>query len=381
MPQPCQDNYSTTFSSFNSMMDYHSTLAKNSIWERTEVNRLQVAPLDRNSPLYGDTSAFADCVSEEAIADTANNLGLAIKLNGAYYPVRSTAYKGLLDRAKLGGSSLPKLKRNQLAGMLNSCLKLYPKSSTLVLIRDEKIAATHSGDNRDYSILEIHELIARLKESLELRFPGNTFANGYSDHAITSASWAMPAQRETLLGDYEKMLTAKGKGSLVTKLVPGIQFTSSDTGIASAKVSALLTGDQHPIYIGGMISVEHRWQKKVEDFDKELDQLFAQFGDSLDKLEKLESVELEYPVNAMTRVCKKLSMPKKEALQAIDMFEMTYGGGSATAHDVFMAMQEIPFIMKTGGIPESKLILLGENMSRALVLDWSKYDMAKAVVY
>jgi len=381
MLQPCQDDYNTSFSTLNEMLRYHTHLAKESTWERTEVNNLHVAPLDKDSPLYSDISAFAKGVSEEAIQDTAKNLGLAIKLNGAYYPVRSTAYKGLLDRAKISGSSLPKLGRGKLAGILNSCLKLYPKTSTLVLVRDEKISATHSGDERDYSILEIHELLGNLRAKLDKRFPGNRFESGYSDHALTSASWSMPAQREDLLGSYEKLLAARGKSTLVSKLMPGIQFSTSDTGVASAKVSALLIGDQYPIYVGGMLAVEHRWQKKIEDFDKELDQLFAQFGDSLAKLEKLENVELEYPVNTMTRICKKLSMPKKEALNAIAMFEMAYGGGSATAHDVFMAMQEIPFLLKSQGHPESKLIVLGENMARALSLDWSKFDLAKAVEY
>lgn len=381
MLQPCQDDFSTTFSALNPMILYHDTQAKNSQWERIPVNELRVAPLDKDSPLYSDTSAFAGDVSKAAIEDTASNLGLAVKLNGAYYPVRSTAYKSLLDRAKIGGSSLPKLGRKQLAAMLNSCLKLYPKTSSLVLIRDEKVTATHSGDERDYSILEIPDLLQKLEAKLALRFPDNHFESGYSDHAITCASWSMPTQREELLGSYEKLLASKGKSALISKLMPGIQFSTSDTGVASAKVAALLIGDQYPIYIGGMLAVEHRWQKNVEDFEKELDQLFAQFGDSLAKLEKLEGVELEYPVNAMTRVCKKLSMPKREAISAITMFEMAYGGGSATAHDVFMAMQEIPFLLKSQGCPEAKLIILGENMARALSMDWSKVDLAKAVEY
>lgn len=61
------------------------------------------------------------------------------------------------------------------------------------------------------------------------------------------------------------------------------------------------------------------------------------------------------------------------------MFEMSYGGGTATAHDIYMAMQEIPFLLKSEGYSDAKLIPLGENMARALVLDWSKYDLAKAV--
>jgi hypothetical protein len=81
----------------------------------------------------------------------------------------------------------------------------------------------------------------------------------------------------------------------------------------------------------------------------------------------------------MSRVCRKLALPKKAALEAVAMFEMASGGSVATAHDVYMAMQEILFILKTDGIPQGKLILLAENMARALTLRWSDYDLAKAV--
>ena len=67
-------------------------------------------------------------------------------------------------------------------------------------------------------------------------------------------------------------------------------------------------------------NIHHRCWAKVEDFDKSLDQLFAQFQDSVKKLEKLLHVYLDYPVNAMTRVCKKLNLPKKAALEAIHQF-------------------------------------------------------------
>ena len=53
--------------------------------------------------------------------------------------------------------------------------------------------------------------------------------------------------------------------------MPGIRFSTSDTGVASAKVSALLMGLQYPIHIGGMVAVEHRRQSKVPDFVDVLD--------------------------------------------------------------------------------------------------------------
>ena len=63
------------------------------------------------------------------------------------------------------------------------------------------------------------------------------------------------------------------------------------------------------------------------------------------------------------------------------MFEMAYGGGTATAHDVFMALQEIPYLMKIHMMPEAKMLVVEENMARALTLKWNEYDLAKAVNY
>lgn len=378
--QKCQDNYCTTFGSFEEIRDYHEEEARESLWQRCKVCDLKVEPLDRNSPLYGNPGAFAPGISNDAVEDTADNLGLAINVAGELYPVRMTAYKSLIDRAKIGGNSLPKLDRKVLAEVLNSCLSLY-SSDALVLIRDEKAAAVHSGDESDYSILPINELLATLKSKLDDRFPGNCFESGYSDHAMTCASWRMPDQKEDLIGTYTKLLATQGKTALAAKLTPGIRFGTSDVGLSSARISALLMGSQHPIHIGSCIEVDHRHKSRISDFDAAMDQLFAQFGDTIAKLKRLLEINVAYPVNAMTRICKKLSMPKKAAVEAIAMYETAYGGGPATAHDVFMAMQEIPFLLKTDGCPESKRLIVEENMARVLTLRWEDYDLPKAVSY
>ena len=380
MPKPCQDCYSTQFPDLPAMLSYHEEKRKASLWERIEVGSLHVEPLDKTSPLFGDFSRFAPKVTREAVADTADNLGLALKVESQYYPLRDTAYKSLLDRAKISGTALPKLSRQKLSDVLNSCFALH-KAEALLLIRDEKVSAAHSGDDRDYSVLEIDQLLDGLCAKIDERFPGNQFQLGYADHSITSASWTMPDQKEDLLSAYQKLLETQGQSATAAKLMPGIRFSTSDTGVASAKVSALLFGLQYPIHIGGMVAVEHRRQSKTTDFIGSLNMLFAQFGDSVARLTKLLSIHLEHPVNAMTAVCKKLSLPKKAALEAIAMFEMANGDTPATAHDVFMAMQEILFILKTEGTPESKLLTLQETMARALTLRWPEYDFAKAVSY
>ncbi len=61
------------------------------------------------------------------------------------------------------------------------------------------------------------------------------------------------------------------------------------------------------------------------------------------------------------------------------MFEMAHGGGTATAHDIFIAMQEIMFLLKAANTPENKMLRVQESMARALTLKWDSYDYAKAV--
>lgn len=380
MQKPCQDSYYTLFSSYSTLLDYHEEQAKNSRWIRCKVADLQVEPLGESSPLIGNLSAFAAGTSQEAVKDTAENLGLAMRVNGELYPVRVTAYKSLLDRAKIGGTALPKLSREVLAEVLNECLKLY-LADALLLIRDEKISAVHSGDEVDYSVLPIDELLKVLQAKLNARFSGNEFESGYCDHSLVSASWRMPDQKEDLLGTYAKVLVAQGKATMASKLMPGIRFMTSDTGVASAKVSALLMNGRHSIHIGGCVAVDHRHQSKVADFDTALDQLFAQFGDSIAKLQALMEVHLYFPVNAMTRVCK-ISVCRKRRQSRQSLCLRCPTAEAQLRHMMsFFAMQEIPFILKTDKFPESKLLVVEENMARALTLKWSDFDLAKAVSY
>ena len=123
MMQKCQDGYYVTFSSLLSLEDYNKEQEAHTRWTRCPVNALKVNALDKASPLYVNTSAFASEVTSDAIEDTTENLGLAMEVDGKNYPIRDTAYKSLLDRAKISGNSLAKLERKVLAKVLNSCYK------------------------------------------------------------------------------------------------------------------------------------------------------------------------------------------------------------------------------------------------------------------
>ncbi len=375
---PSCDSYYRNFSDASDMMLYHHEQATQSLWKPVPISSIIIESLDGDSPLASDMSRFPIEVSPDAVTDTVRNLGLAAMVDGTYFPVRTTAYKSLLDRAKINGTALPKLPRPALAEVLNACLQLFPTKQALVLIRDEKIAAFHGGDQHDYSALPIDKLMSVLQEHLDERFPGNVFQSGYTDHILSTAIWEFPMQRTELLDTYIDALTKCGKATMASRLVPGIRFTTSDVGMSAASVSALLFGVGRPIRIGSVVAVEHRRQSSVDQFETAVDMLFSQYGDTVAQLCKLMDIWLQYPVHAMKAVCKKLTLPKKAALEAVALFEAAVQDEPATAHDVFLAMQEILYLVKNTE-SANKLLSIEESLSRAMTLKWSDYDFAKEV--
>ena len=373
-----KDTFQTQFSTYEDMYGFHKELASATRWLYVPLSSLAFYPLNKDTDLSLLPVPFHSEVEMAAIEDTWDGTKLAVNVDGALWPVRDTAYKTILDRARVNGNSLPKISKELLSGILTNCCQLYTENA-LVLIRDQKVSAVHGGGENDYSILAVHELLETLQNKLNERFPANNFISGYTSHALVNAKWSMPEQTEELIGTYLSKLSSTGDSLLAEKLSPGITFSTSDTGVAGAKVSAYLCGKRMFINIGSCIQVDHRCKRTVANFDAALDGLFAKYAESVEKLMKLMDIRLDYPVNAMTRVCKTLKMPTKPACEAVAMFEMAIGRNSATAHDVYMAMQEIMFLCKANGMPENKLMFLSENLTRALTICWHDYDCAKGV--
>lgn len=250
----CKDSFLSQFSSFEEMYGFHTNLSTATHWCHVPLANLAFYPLTKDTDLSGIPVPFHPEVSDEAIEDTTENTKLAVTINGYLWPVRETAYKTILDRARVNGNSLPKISKELLSGILTNCCQLY-REDALVLIRDQKISAVHGGGENDYSVLPVDSLLRTLQDTLDARFPGNRFLSGYTDHALVSAKWSMPEQTEELLGTYLSKLNDTGNALLAEKLTPGITFSTSDTGVSGAKVSAYLCGKRMSVNIGSCISI------------------------------------------------------------------------------------------------------------------------------
>ena len=397
------DAFEKTFSSYEEMCEFHRIEADASEWRKAKIGELFAFPLTEE-PDTGIVVNGVVCdptVSPESLVDTTKNTRIGLKATllpvfegeGLFrnvvaeerevcFPVRDSAMKSIFERAKISGYSLSKLSPSDLCFVLNRCFELYHQAETLVLIRDEKITACHSGEKNCYSVLRIDELLNTLLEGLEEKFGQVSFVSGYTSHSFTRAEFKLVSAQKALLGNYSNKLKSVGYTNCADNLVPAIQFSTSDTGNSCARCTACLEGNGTKINIGSTLEVEHKGKASVVGFGSKVEQLFSQFEKSVLKLQKLLDIQISHPISCMERVCKALKLPKKASLEAIQMFEFANGDEPCTAHDIYIAMQEIPFLYRTSGdskVSEFALFNCEENVARALSIDWDKYDIMRRI--
>ena len=66
-----------------------------------------------------------------------------------------------------------------------------------------------------------------------------------------------------------------------------------------------INGGTKSIPLGGAWKLEHKRGATLEEFEKRLSMIYAQYTKAIEGLERLLAIELEYPVNTMIGVIKK----------------------------------------------------------------------------
>lgn len=367
------DSYEKNFSSMDDIIDDEK--AANKRWCNSFIGDIKVAlsddvmvaPSPQYAELYPAIKFYSSDVSVDAAADTKKHTGLAVCVNGSWYPLRDTALQSLLDRAAINGPSLSRLDKTDLVGILNKCLSLYNKQESIINVSEQKVSYLAS-DN--YCVLPIAEIFEAVKEMCEKRFPGYRFSEGYKSHSFTTARVQFPHQRE-LIENYRKLLEEDGHDALAANLIPSLKIMTSDVGKCAARAVVYLDGGKCPILVGSCLEVDHRASHTVADFRDKLDLIYVKFEDQLRLLENLHRITITNPVETMKRVCHTLHLPKQASLEVAQLYNDIYGTGTTNAGNVYLFMQQIAMYIEKS---ESKLRFY-ENLERALKLPWSKLDL------
>lgn len=310
----------------------------------------------------------------EVLEDTMENTRILLDCNGEQYPVRTCALKTILERARISGHALSKVKPPVLTQILNYCMDVASGDS-LIKIADEKVSAVHGGDPSDYAILEMLPLFQHVKDYLDTEFPGNHFLTATYDHSIAMAIWSLDGQSNALLSTYHQELANRGLSN-TPEMRPGLRFITSDVAVSGANLYPILLmrGSNRIVPLGDPIKTKHENGVDMDHFEEQLGMIYARFTEVLEKQTRLMDEEIRYPLTTMLGVLKRVGAPKKASYEASDLFVSQNGNRPCTAYEIYLAMSEVIFIAQCEGTSAGNISRLEEKIARALNVNWHEYD-------
>lgn len=348
---------------------------ENSDWEKVKSSELRFYPIadgHRASSMLEEK--LREKGKECVFKDTMEHTRLILKVRDELYPIRSCAIKTILERARVSGNALNKVQKTELAQILNYCMKVAGGDALLRFCED-KISAVHGGDASDYAVLRTPELFRRTVEYLQDNFSGYTFAGASYDHSIVTAVWSLDNE-EALLKEYKESLQTHGLPCDEIQL--GLRLTTSDTGQSGANLYPMIFfgSELRNIPLGSPLKLHHKNKADLARFDEQLNLLYAQYSKALGNMQSMMDVYVLHPINAMLGVMKRIGIPKKYATLIAEDYRLKRGDTACSAYEAYLQISEVIYLMQCDGAEGSKIVMMEENIARAVHLRWKDYDFA-----
>ena len=348
---------------------------ENSDWEKVKSSELRFYPIadgHRASSMLEEK--LREKGKECVFKDTMEHTRLILKVRDELYPIRSCAIKTILERARVSGNALNKVQKTELAQILNYCMKVAGGDALLRFCED-KISAVHGGDASDYAVLKTPELFRRTVEYLQDNFSGYTFAGASYDHSIVTAVWSLDNE-EALLKEYKESLQTHGLPCDEIQL--GLRLTTSDTGQSGANLYPMIFfgSELRNIPLGSPLKLHHKNKADLTRFDEQLNLLYAQYSKALGNMQSMMDVYVLHPINAMLGVMKRIGIPKKYATLIAEDYRLKRGDTACSAYEAYLQISEVIYLMQCDGAEGSKIVMMEENIARAVHLRWKDYDFA-----
>lgn len=348
---------------------------ENSDWEKVKSSELRFYPIadgHRASSMLEEK--LREKGKECVFKDTMEHTRLILKVRDELYPIRSCAIKTILERARVSGNALNKVQKTELAQVLNYCMKVTGGDALLRFCED-KISAVHGGDASDYAVLKTPELFRRTVEYLQDNFSGYTFAGASYDHSIVTAVWSLDNE-EALLKEYKESLQTHGLPCDEIQL--GLRLTTSDTGQSGANLYPMIFfgSELRNIPLGSPLKLHHKNKADLARFDEQLNLLYAQYSKALGNMQSMMDVYVLHPINAMLGVMKRIGVPKKYATLIAEDYRLKRGDTACSVYEAYLQISEVIYLMQCDGAEGSKIVMMEENIARAVHLRWKDYDFA-----
>ena len=342
------DSFRTVFAKQEEFLDFLKRAGRDSFWDRKRSKDLRLVAFDKDSQVAED---LRQQYAEDGL-DT-----------------------GILDDTL----SLKKLDKTVYARILNDCLKVA-RGDALLRFSQGKVSAVLGGDSGDYAVLDMEQIFMCAVDYLHKTFKGCAYIGGFYEHSMASAIWELDGE-EGLLKAYKDELTANGVSPSGLGLKPVIRIATSNTGDSGANIYPMLFSgtDKKTLPLGSPLQLKHKAGATIQQFEEQLNMVYGKYQYAIGNLAKLLSVEIMNPVNCMVGVMKRVNIPKKYGMEAVELFKAQYGEEPCTAHDLYYGISEVVFMLEVNGEEGSRVSAMEEKVGRALGVNWGDYDFAGEV--
>lgn len=366
---------------------FFEALSKHSVWKRCYTKDLLAVGISPNPIFLNEIRKVAgihSSVSDESITENMESLalGLRVPVNDHFetYPLGDTAFSTLADRAGFtkNAPAIMTLRRKNgrtpldeeaKATVLNFGLKTAD-DRVLVLIRDEKIRATLSGDDKDYKPFEFSELMKVFREELSKDFRDISFHNATVDHSYSTCLYEILDKE--LMTEIENVFSRNCID--LSGFEPCVRLITSDVGICGINIYPYLCSHDKKVMLGRPITLTHRFGSSMSDFATNVHKCYSLFKETTEKLKKMSDISVRHPLGCIQKVAKACGLNKKITIEEANIFEKMYKG-MATMLDVYWELQDIYEKMAPDEMTESRRICLQENITRICFSNLSEYDV------
>lgn len=317
----------------------------------------------------GYSEDIIEGLTDEAFNDTVSKgTLLSIIFDGKTYYLGSSALPTLKARAGISGTALNKVKREDLAIILNKCLAVS-RGGALLRIVGDKVRACHSNN---YQILPQSALFRTARKEIE-GYSNKRFSSGVWSHDYMVASWNI--NDEEVAESYAKIFHEVGIPIKEDKIETVVSINTSDVGTSGATIWYTLCYEDRQMVIGNGYKLNHKGTACISDFSDNLRDIFAGYKKHFYDIEKLRDIEIEHPVGCIYELCKKADLPKKIAKEAATRFKNEFGNAETDALILYVfGVSEILTIARDQKVPMSVLFSYQEKVARIIGFNFKKFD-------
>lgn len=355
------------FENYSSLKNFFDKQADSDIWKECYISEVKAKALP-NAPILKDV--FKDeynIENEDAMEQAMYETGLVLNIpleKGENFPVSILAVNSLIARAGVGKGPLFKIISSEdMARFLNLAYQSFDNTG-LVLIRNDMVAAFHS-DN--YQVFPVNKII----DIAENNLPPHIFKSGYYSEEVTYVDFEL--NNSKYLDEYNKELIRFGSTPLKGKLL--IRVMTSDIAVSAVKIIPFIyRNDGVSVQIGQPFSINHTTSSSENDIVESCQNCFQLFEEAKKKAIELSGVNINHPTGCFLSLSKDLALPKKYALEAVELFVSCLNDDTCNAYDIYSGLWDIISLMYADKVPALRIISVMESISRALSKEIKNYD-------